>query len=154
MSTGTEIVQEAYRELGSHSVASPATPEQLDVGYNRLMGMLHSWLSWGIHINFNSLDTISGELGESTDARLAIIYNLALKLASSMNHGTDVIVSQDLRINAKVEFTRMAQINRVYRAPNRRMSSTQARGQGHAGRGRYYTEYFCPEEELGTPDNG
>jgi len=149
MSSGTSIIQDAYIQLGVESVVSKAPPESLEYAGRILMGMLQLWQSFGIDLSFTPLDAIGDDLSEAADTRNAIVFNLAIELSPAFDNGVEAIVSQQLRNNARRTYEQVAQLNRNYTKKFKRVSGTQPRGQGNAGRFRNRRNYFLSGEQLG-----
>lgn len=144
MSSGTFIIKSALKRIGAASVVQPAAPETILEGRDILNSMLQMWLTQGIDIGVVPLDSPGEELGEPLDTRNAIIDNLAIMLAPDFDNGT-VIVSRDLKGNARSGFAWVKQQYRPAIVPPRQVSSTTAKGQGNAGR--FGTREFFQEKE-------
>ena len=149
MSTGTSIIQDAYIQLGVESVFKEASPESLEYAGRILMGMLHLWKSFGINLSFTPLEAVGDELNEAADTRNAIVFNLAIELSTSVDNGVDAVVSEQLRNNARRTYEQVAQLCRDYSKKFKKVSGTQSKGQGNAGRFRNRRNYFLPGESLG-----
>lgn len=80
MSTGTSIIQEALQNIGAHSVASPASPDSMQVGMRVLNGMIAAFEDDGIKMGCVPLKDVGSELSEPLGARNAIISLLSLLL--------------------------------------------------------------------------
>ena len=130
MSIGTEIIQDALKRIGAHSIAQPAAPETILEGMEVLNSMLQLWRSKSIFLEVVPLKVPGEELSEPIDARNAIVNNLALELAPDFEDGKSV-VSPQLKANASAG---MIDISRIYRnitIPNKVPSATLPRGVGN-----------------------
>jgi len=131
VSTGTDLIQGALRQLQAHSEASSASAGTIVIGKDKLNSMLQLWVSQGIAIEITPIDAVGDEVSEPQDATNAIILNLAVEL--EMDFGvTDIPSSQRLRGNA----TRAkAEVRRIYQTvdtPLRVVSSTTPLGAGNS----------------------
>ncbi len=131
MSSGTFIIKTALKLIGADSLAAEAPPQAIEEGKDRLNAMLQDWVSWEIKLPITPLDAPGDELNEPSDARNAIIDNLALELAPFFDNGNRKKVSDDLKNNARRGFARMKQLYRTLVVPPRQISSTTPRGQGN-----------------------
>ncbi|PCJ24149.1 MAG: hypothetical protein COA96_10410 [SAR86 cluster bacterium] len=147
MSSGTEIIKDALKEIGAHSVASPAAPESIEDGLKKLNSMLEMWLTKGIMIGVSQLDKHGANLNEPTDCRDAIVTNLAISCAPLFDNGK-VIVSQDLRINARVGFNNVESLYRRVEIPKKVLSSTTPVGAGNNRNGRFNRTFWRRGSEV------
>lgn len=129
MSSGTVIVQDALRLIGAHSLASPASPESLAVGFRNLGGLFHMWLTRNIDLSISPLEDIGDELNEPPDSYSAITSNLAVMLAPNFDNGRN-IVSQALSALASTEFEYIKSAYWNGTIPDKVVSATLPRGQG------------------------
>ena len=81
MSTGTEIIKDALRAIGAHSLAQSAPPEAIEIGMNFLNNMMQLWRSRSIMIETVPLQVPGDELSEPADSRNAIVFNLAIQMS-------------------------------------------------------------------------
>ena len=133
MSTGTDLIQRALQTIGAHSIVSPADPDSIIVGMERLNSMLEMWLSFGIDIGFTPLEVPGDELNEPPDTRNGIIANLALQLAPTFDNGK-VIVSPVLQRDAKLGYHNIKNIYQRLTIPKKVVSSTLPVGAGNSRR--------------------
>lgn len=131
MSTGTAIIEEALQSIGAHSLVAPADPESIVIGKNRLNSMLEMWLTRGINIGFTPLDVPGDELNEPTDTRNGIVSNLSIIMAPLFDNGK-IIVSADLKTQAKVEFISIRNLYQKFTIPKKGVSSTLPVGAGNS----------------------
>lgn len=131
MSTGTEIVTDALKEIGVVSAVSPANNESLQDGLKKLKSMMERWLSEGIVIAFSPLNVIGNDLNEPLDCRSGIVSNLAIECAPLFNNG-DQIVSPQLRSNARRDLATIKSLYRVNEVPAKVLSSTTPVGAGNS----------------------
>jgi len=150
MSSGTEIVQAALKEIGAHSIVAPADPESILVGKNTLNSMLQIWLSQCIDLGIVPLDASGEELGEPADSTQVIIDNLAIALAPNFDNG-DNVVSAELRNNARRGFVRLRGLYQILTIPDKVVSSTLPRGAGN-DRG-FRTKVFAGKGATITSSN-
>lgn len=130
MSIGTEIIEDALKTLGAHSIVSPPDPEAISVGLRVLNSMMELWQSRGILVGFVPLKVAGDDLQEPIDARNAIISNLALGLAAYFDNGKNV-VSQELQAAANRDFGQIQVLYQRHTIPNKKISSTTPLGQGN-----------------------
>lgn len=138
MSTGTVIIQRALQGIGAHSHVSPASPESIVLGMEKLNSMLEMWLSQGIAIGFTPLDVPGDDLNEPNDTKNGIIDNLSLQLAPDFDNGK-IIVSQELRRNAKVGYMNIKNLYQTVSIPQKVVSSTLPIGSGNGSWGNWRT---------------
>lgn len=130
MSTGTAIIERALQGIGAHSRVSPASPDSIVLGMEKLNSMLEMWLSQGIAIGFTPLDVPGDELSEPNDTTNGIITNLALELAPDFDNGK-VVVSPALARNAKVGYLNIKNLYQTLSIPKKVVSSTLPVGAGN-----------------------
>lgn len=131
MSTGTVIIQEAFRRIGVHSIASPAPTESINLALNTLNTMLQLWISWGIDVQTIPLSVVGDELAEPIDATNAIIDNLAVMVSPNFDNG-ETIVSDQLRSNANLGFMMIKTLYTKFTIPNKVPSATLPLGAGNS----------------------
>lgn len=131
MSSGTLLVESALGMIGVHSVVSPADSSSIEKGRVALNSMIQSWTSRGIDLNITPLNSVGDDLNEPPDSTNAIIYNLAVHLAPYFDNG-EVIVSDDLRLNARNEFHLIKTLYHTITIPKKKVSSTLPMGQGNS----------------------
>ena len=141
MSTGTAIIKDALKEIGVHSVVSPAAPESIEDGRKKLNSMLEMWLSRNIILGTTPLDQAGDELNEPEDCRNGIVYNLAIQCASLFDNGK-VIVSPDLRTNARVSFQNINSLYASLEIPSKVLSSTTPIGAGNRQNNGFFNRTF------------
>ena len=130
MSTGTEIIKDALKRIGAHSIAQPAAPETISEGLEVLNAMLQLWRSKSIFLEVVPLKVHGDDLSEPMDSRNAIVNNLALELAPNFEDGKGV-VSPQLKANAKAGFINISRLYRKNTIPNKVPSATLPRGSGN-----------------------
>lgn len=140
MSEGTDVIKDALRKIGAHSAVSPAEPETIVETMHTLNAMLQLWRSWGIMQNLVPLEKPGDELSEPADARNAIVDNLAIATAPNFDNGK-VVVSETLRINARVGFQMIETLYEEFTVPNKVPSSNLPVGSGNQ-RGRWRRVFF------------
>lgn len=144
MSTGTSIIQDALRKIGAFSPLQPADPDTIVGAMETLNAMMQLWRSQGIMQNAVPLEVPADDMYEPFDARNAIVDNLALYLAPNFDNGK-VVVSQDLRRNARLGFADIETLYGKYTIPNKVPSSTLPKGAGNS-KGDWVTNpFFNPE---------
>lgn len=131
MSAGTTIITKAYKRIGVFTVFNIPPEEAIIAGMEALNGMLDRWRSKFIIIPFTELSVPGQELGEPVDATEAIIDNLAIQLSSDYSSGSLSVVSQELKINAKVGLIDLKKAYRCQPVPSFTLSSTTPLGQGN-----------------------
>lgn len=130
MSEGTDIIKDALRKIGAHSQVSPAEPETIVETMQTLNSMLQLWRSWGIMQDLVPLENPGEELGEPADARNAIVDNLAIQSAPNFDNGK-VVVSETLKINARVGFDYIETLYQKLTIPRKVPSSNLPKGAGN-----------------------
>ena len=130
MSTGTNIITEALQEIGARSVVSPAVPESILLGMNKLNSLMELWLSRGIKLGTTPLSEPGDDLNEPADARSAIVSNLAIVLAPSFDNGKN-IVSANLKSAATRGYNDIKVLYQETVIPTKRFSSTLPLGAGN-----------------------
>lgn len=131
MSIGTDIIKDALKRIGVVSAVSPANPESIEDGRKELNSMLEMWLTEGIVIGVNPLETSGEELDEPSDCRSAIVNNLAIQCSPLFSNGK-TIVSPELRRNANVGLNSVRSLYRTNKIPKKVLSSTTPVGQGNS----------------------
>lgn len=142
MSTGTVIIKRALQKIGASSALSEPSAESIQTAFEVLNGMISNWLSQNIQTGATLLSVAGDELNEKQDCTNAIILNLAVQLGPDFDNGK-VVVSQDLKLLAFTEFTRIAALYRTLDIPKKVVSSTLPKGQGNSrfrGRQTFYGE--------------
>lgn len=147
MSTGTAIIKRALQQIGAHSILAPASPQSITLGMEKLNSMLEMWLSKGIAIGFTPMNVPGSQLNEPADTRQGIIDNLAIKLAPDFDNGK-VVVSQDLRTNARVGFNDIKNLYQKFTIPKKVVSSTLPVGAGNS-RGNNRRTFFAKGATIG-----
>lgn len=148
MSSGTTIITRALQSIGAHSIVSPAAPESIVLGMEKLNSMLEMWLTLGIDLGTIPLEKPGDDLGEPSDTTNGIINKLALELAPNFDNGK-VVVSVDLRINATVGYNNIKNLYQTVCVPDKVVSSTLPVGAGNQRRSRQRT--YKP---IGSTVNG
>lgn len=146
MSTGTEIIQGGLERIGAHSLHQPAAPEDIIKGMSILNSMLQLWISWGVDIQTVPIDQPGQNLSEPADAKNAIMDNLAIAMAPNFDNGK-VVVSDQLRANARRGATQIRTLYRKFSIPRKRPSSTLPKGAGNA-KGSFRRDIFFGDEEA------
>lgn len=146
MSTGTSIIQRALQTIGAHSIVSPADPDSIVLGFERLNSMLEMWLSIGIVIGFTPLEVPGDELNEPVDTRNGIITNLAVQLAPYFDNGKG-IVSPELSRDARLGYFNIKNLYQGVDIPSKVVSSTLPVGSGNA-LGTKRRAYFARDATL------
>lgn len=146
MSTGTEIIQRALQMIGAHSIVSPADPDSIVLGFERLNSMLEMWLSLGIVIGFTPLGVPGDELNEPVDTQGGIIANLALQLAPYFDNGKG-ISSAELSRDARLGYHNIKNLYQKVSIPNKIVSSTLPIGAGNS-RGGHRRVFFRKDAAL------
>ena len=131
MSSGTSIIESALQRISAHSVATPAQPESIMLGMERLNSMIQDWESRGIILGCVPLSAPGDELSEPYDAKNGIIDNLAIEVSPDFDSGKP-IVSNQLSINARRGYAFIERQNRVLTIPDKVPSSTLPRGAGNS----------------------
>lgn len=133
MSTGTVIIERGLQSIGAHSIVSPADPESIILGMEKLNSMLEMWLTLGIVLGVTPLKVPGNELNEPDDARNGIITNLAIEMAPDFDNGK-IVVSPALERNARVSYNNIKNLYQKITIPKKVVSSTLPVGAG-ANRG-------------------
>ena len=141
MTTGTDIIKNALKEIGAHSVVSPAAPESIEDGRKKLNSMLEMWLTRSIVIAFSPLEAAGDDLNEPADCYNGIVENLAIECASLFSNGK-VIVTPDLRANAKRNFNNIKSLYGCVTVPNKVLSSTTPTGAGNSQNNTYSRTFW------------
>lgn len=147
MSTGTELVQDCLKQINAHSVASPANPEAIEDGRKVINSMCEMWLSEDIEFGFTPIEVSGDELNETADVRNAIVFNGALAM-SPMFDGGRVIVSQELRNQARSTLAKLEKIYKVFTIPKKGVSSTLPVGQGNRRDGSTRSPFFGQDATI------
>lgn len=134
MTTGTILVERALGAIGVHSVASPAAPEAINLGFDRLKSMLELWLSDGITFGYTPPEVPGDDINEPPDVTSAITDNLAIDVAPYFDNGKN-IVSPQLAQNARRNFGKVRNLYHSLTIPDKVVSSTLIRGAGNQRRG-------------------
>ena len=148
MSTGTDIIHDALKLIGAHSVVSPAGPESIEDGRKALNSMLEMWISKNIQIGTTPLEVAGDELNEPVDCRNAIIQNLAIEMSANFDNGKD-IVSPSLRSLAKVRFQDVRSLYGKLTIPKKVLSSTAPVGVGNQN-GFYGRTFWRKDDAVGN----
>lgn len=148
MSSGTVIIKRALQKIGASSALSEPSAESIQTALEVLNSMISIWLSENIQTGATLLSKAGDELNEKQDCRNAIILNLAVSLGPDFDNGKSV-VSQDLRLLAFTEKTRIASIYRTLDIPKKVVSSTLPKGQGN-NRFRGRQTFFGEGDTIGN----
>ena len=130
MSTGTELIHDALSQLGVRSVQSTQSPEALAIGLRVLNSMTQLWISRNIRVGLTPIAEAGDEVGEFSDSRNAVVFNLALLLAPSFDNGK-IVVSNDLKQMAREQLSLVKGLHRKLTIPNKTISGTAPLGAGH-----------------------
>ncbi len=130
MSSGTELITDALMQLGVVSAASTESPEALAIGLRVLNSMTQLWLSRDIRVGLTPIAAAGDEVGEFSDARNAVVANLALEMAPYFDNGKNV-ASEDLRQNAHRLLLHVKGLHRQLTSPNLTLSATTPMGAGN-----------------------
>ena len=114
--------------------------------------MLETWRSKGILIDTIPLEVPGDNLNEPPDARNAIVDNLAISVASYFDNG-QVVVSNDLKINARNGYPFVSDVYRQIIIPPKTVSSTTPVGEGNR-RGVNIRVYFPRGAKIDDAQNG
>lgn len=147
MSTGTDIIQQALEEIAGHSVAAPASPEDIVRGVKKLNSMLQLWEDENIFLNATPIDAPGDEVNEPMSTTNGIANNLALYLSPSKGSGKRV-VSKELKDNARRDFNKIKSIYKVVTIPDKVVSSTLPKGAGNRQYGGWSETFFAKGETL------
>jgi hypothetical protein len=148
MSIGTEIIKDAFKEIGAHSVVMEAPAESLIDGMNKLNSMLQLWRSKNIMLEVIPLQVPGDELGEPSDSRNAIVFNLAIECAPLFDNGK-VVVSAQLKANANRSFNDIKDLYQTVSISKKVVSSTLPKGQGHKNR-HFSNTFFDDNDTIGN----
>lgn len=130
MSIGTDIIQRALQQIGVFSVVSPATPDTIILGMERLNSMLELWLSDNIQLGYTPLEVPGDELNEPADATSAIIDNLAVFVAPAFDNGKGIVSATLIRV-ADRGFNKVKNLYQRLTIPDKVVSSTLPVGAGN-----------------------
>ena len=143
MSTGTELIEDALKEIQVLSVATPSSPEQITHGLDKLNSMIQLWLSWGIKMQTVPITEPGEDLCEPEDARNAIVTNLAISLAAA--YRAEVVGT--LRNDARLSLEMIKSLYQEISIPEKVVSSTTPRGAGNKP-GRYEKTFFIEGDTV------
>lgn len=130
MSTGTALINDALKTLGVKSVQSTQSPEALEIGRKVLNSMTQLWRSRGIFVGLTPIAEAGNEVGEFSDSRTAVVFNLAILLAPFFDNGK-VVASDDLKRMAAEQLSLVKGLYRRLTVPNKTVSSTTPLGAGN-----------------------
>ena len=142
MSSGKEIILDAFREIKAHSTLRPASPESILVGFRRLNGLVDRLYTENIEAGLKPLEEPDSELDETWDVRNALVDILALELAP--NYG-ERKVTERLRVNAVLGEETLKNY-RSLTINNKKPTSTLPTGQGNQ-KGQDRASFFGPDSE-------
>lgn len=148
MSIGTEVIKDALKKIGAHSIAAPAAPETIIEGRDVLNSMIQQWETQGIKLGVVPLDAPGDELSEPLDSRNAIVNNLAVEMAPFFDNGQNV-VSPSLAANAQRTFNIIKDTYQEFTVSNKIPSSTLPVGAGNR-RNRNRRVFFGKNVTLGS----
>ena len=146
MSSGTQIILDALKEIGAHSIANPAGGETISDVKRKLDSMLQMWLTDGIDLGVLPINLPAEELNEPMDARNAIVQNLAIEASPLFDNGV-AIVSEALRSNARSNYLKIKDHYQIVTIPRKVVSSTLPMGAGNR-RGGYSNTFFSEGSEI------
>lgn len=127
MTTGTKIIQKSLQRIGKHSVVKPAASEVIEDGMDHLNSMIQGWESLCISMGCMPLKVPGDELSEPSDVKNAIIDNLAIYMAPSMNGR----VTPELTRAANNGLALIKDLYQDLTIPNKVVSSTLPLGEGN-----------------------
>lgn len=99
MSLGSDIIRDAFEEIGLASDDDPCSDAMFDGGLLFLNSLMVTWRLHGVNLGAPLLTSLDIDLREPAGTRSAIVNNLALNLATSY----DVEVPDSLKVNARRE---------------------------------------------------
>lgn len=130
MSTGTELIEDALINLGVRSVQSTQSPESMAIGRRVLNSMIQTWTSRNIRVGLTPISEVGDEVGEFSDARNAVVFNLAILLAPAFDNGK-FVASDDLKLMAAEQLSIVKGLYRKLTVPNKTISGTTPLGAGN-----------------------
>ncbi len=99
MSLGSDIIRDAFEEIGLSSDNDPCSDEMIDGGLLFLNSLMVTWRLHGVDLGTPHILIEDHDLREPAGTRSAIVNNLALNLATSY----DVQVPDKLNADARRE---------------------------------------------------
>lgn len=129
MSSGVDIIIDAYRRIGVTSSQTEVESESIVSAVPILNSMIEMWrTNWDIELTtINPLKVAGDPFDEPIDTRNGIVDNLAILLAPNFNKP----ISPDLRLNAKNGFEDIRDSYSDTEVPIMQFSSTTPRGAGN-----------------------
>lgn len=129
MSSGTELIKDAYTEIGVNSQLKPVTPFDVDFGRRKLERMIQEWIDDDMDFGFTPIEFSSDEASIPSSVEEAVVTNLALRLISSKGRPA----SAELKVVASISLANVKAQYQSKEVPDRIVSGTMPLG---AGRGR------------------
>lgn len=144
--TKQHFLERAYAKIGMAGYVFDLEAEQVDAAVSELDAMMAEWNALGIRVGWpGTSDPSSNNPAQQTGvqdyARTAIIYNLAIRLAS--DHGKTV--SAETRSTAHRGYT--ALLTRAVRPLPVQQPATMIAGQGHRGYSHHAHVFLTPPSD-------
>lgn len=146
MSSGTQLINRAYKKIGVKFNNQDVTAESLEIGREELNSMLEEWQDEGIELNYVPISAPSDETNISQSIENAVVNNLAICLAPYFDDGKNII-SPALARKARLGFTRLKKQRKTSTPLTKSISSTAPRGMGNT-RGLKPRMFFRGDESL------
>ncbi len=127
MSTGTDLIKDAYTEVGANSQLKPVTDFDIEFGRRKLQRMMQEWIDDDMDFGFTAIEFASDETSIPLSLEAAVVTNLALRLTSSKGRPA----SQDLKAAASVSLSNLLNRYQSKDAADRIVSGTMPLGQGN-----------------------
>jgi hypothetical protein len=129
MSTGTIIIQNAFREIQFDSPNTAADSGDYVAAVPYLNSMIAKWLGQNMDLGCSTLSVAGDELNEPMDCTTGIIKSLAIILAPSSGGG---VVTPELIQSQRIEFEYIKFYYGInFNKPLKKLSSTTPMGAGN-----------------------
>lgn len=150
METAESIVTTALEEIQQAANEQPIETVDFNRGVLYLNRMMAALDAMGISLGFTVITSAASPITVPAGAIEGMVFNLALKLAPTY----DVLISQDLRENARTGLKAMRKISFV--SPRTQHPCTLPIGSGNEGHHTFNDHHFysCPDAELLTEQGG
>ena len=82
MSTGTDLIKDAYTEVGANSQLKPVSEFDVEFARRKLQRLMQEWIDDDMDFGFTAIDFASDETNIPTSLEEAVVTNMALRLSS------------------------------------------------------------------------
>ena len=127
MSIGTDLIKDAYTEVGANSQLKAVSEFDVEFARRKLQRMMQEWIDDDMDFGFTATEFASDEVSIPVSVEEAVVTNLALRLVSSKGRPA----SQDLKAAASVSLSNLRDRYQSKESADRIVSGTMPLGAGN-----------------------